>query len=181
MTLAMSDTLTATNLITIDEFFSQKNLNSLDETLEEIFGMMLGCHVKAETLDVAAAWPSVMTPDEKTAVVGFAGAMRGTCSIRIGGTATMAVATAMMGGMAPEADDEASLCDAVGELCNMVAGGWKNRVSEQAALCSLAPPTVITGNHYNVHSALCMLTIGRSYTFETHRLKLTLVLERDSS
>jgi chemotaxis protein CheX len=177
----MADALTATNVITVDEFFSQKNLNLLDQTLEEIFGMMLSCDVKAEALEVAAEWPSVMTPDEKTAVVGFAGSMRGTCSIRIGGKATLAVATAMMGGMAPEADDQASLCDAVGELCNMVAGGWKNRVSEQAALCSLAPPTVISGNHYNVHSALCMVAIGRSYSFQNHRLKLTLVLERDSS
>jgi chemotaxis protein CheX len=42
--------------------------------------------------------------------------------------------------------------DALGEVCNMVAGNFKNKISGLGEGCMLSPPTVITGSDYNLHS-----------------------------
>ena len=42
--------------------------------------------------------------------------------------------------------------DAVGEICNMVAGNFKNKISGMGDGCMLSVPTVITGGDYSVHS-----------------------------
>lgn len=49
--------------------------------------------------------------------------------------------------------------DALGELCNMVAGNFKARVSNLADSCMLSVPTVITGGDY------CMETVQPSDGF----------------
>ena len=42
--------------------------------------------------------------------------------------------------------------DALGEICNMVAGNFKNKVSGLGNGCMLSVPTVITGRDYHCHS-----------------------------
>jgi chemotaxis protein CheX len=42
--------------------------------------------------------------------------------------------------------------DALGEVCNMIAGNFKNKIAGLAEGCMLSPPTVITGSDYNLHS-----------------------------
>jgi len=42
--------------------------------------------------------------------------------------------------------------DALGEICNMVAGNFKNKIAGLAEGCMLSPPTVITGTDYDLHS-----------------------------
>jgi chemotaxis protein CheX len=44
------------------------------------------------------------------------------------------------------------MADALGEICNMVAGNFKNKIAGLAEGCMLSPPTVITGNDYTLHS-----------------------------
>ena len=44
------------------------------------------------------------------------------------------------------------LWDAVGEICNMVAGNFKNKITGLGDGCMLSVPTVITGTEYNLHS-----------------------------
>jgi CheY-specific phosphatase CheX len=46
----------------------------------------------------------------------------------------------------------AEMLDALGEVCNMVAGNFKNKIAGLAEGCMLSPPTVITGNNYSLHS-----------------------------
>ena len=46
----------------------------------------------------------------------------------------------------------AEMSDALGEVCNMVAGNFKNKIAGLAEGCMLSPPTVITGNDYSLHS-----------------------------
>ena len=38
------------------------------------------------------------------------------------------------------------LADAMGEICNMVAGNFKNKIAGLSAGCMLSVPTVITGS-----------------------------------
>jgi chemotaxis protein CheX len=42
--------------------------------------------------------------------------------------------------------------DAIGEVCNMVAGNFKNKIAGLSDGCMLSPPSVITGNNYTLHS-----------------------------
>jgi chemotaxis protein CheX len=50
------------------------------------------------------------------------------------------------------AQDGPEMWDAVGEVCNMVAGNFKNKISGMGDGCMLSIPTVITGADYCVHS-----------------------------
>jgi CheY-specific phosphatase CheX len=42
--------------------------------------------------------------------------------------------------------------DALGEVCNMVAGNFKNKIAGLANGCLLSPPTVVSGSNYDLHS-----------------------------
>jgi hypothetical protein len=42
--------------------------------------------------------------------------------------------------------------DALGELANMIAGNFKNKLDGLSAACMLSVPTVITGGDYQTHS-----------------------------
>jgi chemotaxis protein CheX len=44
------------------------------------------------------------------------------------------------------------ISDALGEVCNMTAGNFKNKISGLAEGCMLSPPTVVTGSDYTLHS-----------------------------
>lgn len=41
--------------------------------------------------------------------------------------------------------DDAMIGDAVGELCNMIAGGWKKRLGAPALGSDLSVPTILRG------------------------------------
>jgi CheY-specific phosphatase CheX len=66
----------------------------------------------------------------------------------------MTIASHMLGVQ----DDEAAShqCDAVGEICNMVAGSFKAKIPGIEDKCMLSVPTVIIGEDYELHS----LTVG---------------------
>ena len=116
---------------------------------------------------------------ERTAIVGFSGVMRGSCGIRLTKLAARALASAMLGGMAVE-DDSDSIDDAVGELCNMLAGGWKGRVPELASNCLLSPPAVISGSDYRIHIRSASVSLTRSYAFGKHTLQVTMVRDQQA-
>jgi chemotaxis protein CheX len=162
----MPETMIATSAYTSEDFLSEENIQRADETVYEVYAQMLG-------LEICAIPPPVPEPgvgDERTALVGYSGAMRGCCEVQMNAGAAAAVASAMLGGI--PVDDEDSLDDAVGEICNMIGGGWKDRVPNLASLCSLSPPTVITGRAYKVHMSRPSLKVARAYRFGEHVLFL---------
>lgn len=154
------------------DIFSAENCSLMDETVAEVFGMMLGLEIRLE--DAAS---EEMVRQQQTAIVGFAGAISGNCEISLSASGAVAVASAMLGGAEVEADSS-SVSDAVGELCNMVAGGWKNRVDGLGSECSLSVPTVIAGTAYQVHRSVGAKINRRSYRFGTDEwLMMTLVYD----
>jgi chemotaxis protein CheX len=157
------------------EVLSSANLALMDETVEEVFGMMLGLEVIADGELPAAS--QGMVRREQTALVGFAGAMSGICEISICKSGAKVITSAMLGGLAVE-DGSDSICDAVGELCNMLAGGWKNRIPLLSAACSLSIPTVIEGTSYQVHRPANARINRRSYQFgDRYVMLLTLLYD----
>jgi len=110
---------------------------------EEVFSLMLGSPLTA---------PGDTLPEEKldiTSMVGLAGKLCGIMSIRCSAKTAAQMASKMLGIDAESAGQE--MWDAVGEVCNMVAGNFKNKISGLGDGCMLSVPTVITGGDYNLH------------------------------
>jgi len=167
----MSDPSAVLTLYRTEDFLSAENLDHADAVVAEIFSMMFGLNIKA--VEILYSDLPVCEQDERTAFVGFSGAMRGSCQIRVSSNAARSIASAMLGGM-PVDDDDDSINDALGELCNMLAGGWKNGIPELSSECALSPPTVISGQDYKVHIRKPAVKLLRSYRFEDHAFHLAL-------
>ncbi len=122
----------------------QKNWSPLLETAtREVFELMLGCQL---------TMPSTAeeTTSELTAMVGMAGKLCGVLSVCCGREAARLITSKMLGVELQKVGPEVS--DALGEVCNMVAGNFKNKIAGLAEGCMLSAPTVVTGNDYSLHS-----------------------------
>jgi chemotaxis protein CheX len=64
--------------------------------------------------------------------------------------------------------------DALGEVCNMVAGNFKNKIAGLAEGCLLSPPTVVTGSDYSLHSLAESPGLEISLLFERMPLVISL-------
>ncbi|WP_213806146.1 chemotaxis protein CheX [Granulicella sp. dw_53] len=166
----MSESMVALKSLSAEDFLSAKNMERVDDTVAEVFSMMLGFDVESIPAAVPTANPGEM--NERTAIVGFSGSMRGSCEVRVDFLAAKDICVAMIGDASAEEED--SISDALGELCNMLAGGWKNRLPSFSAECSLSPPTVISGRDYRVHMSTPSVRLVRTYRFGEHTFHLTL-------
>ena len=164
----MTETLPGQDSFLSEDFLAEKNVALADETVFEVFASMLAL----EVVVVPPPIPQIGESDERTAIVGYSGAMRGCCEVQMDHGSAATVATAMLGGMVTE--DAESLDDAVGEIANMIAGGWKDRIPSLSSVCNISPPTVITGRAYKVHMSRPSVKIVRCYSFCEHHLFLTL-------
>jgi OmpA family/Chemotaxis phosphatase CheX len=89
----------------------------LELAVEEVFEIMLGCRVRP--------LPKADHPPEEefTAMVGLAGAICGILTVSCDGKNAAEMARCMLG--AP-AESEDQVADALGEICNMVAGNFES-------------------------------------------------------
>jgi chemotaxis protein CheX len=115
----------------------------LEMAVREVFELMLGCQLTAPG-DGAEATP------EFTAMVGLAGELCGLLSIRCNGKAAALMTSKMLSVEVDKVGPE--VADALGEICNMAAGNFKNKISGLGEGCMLSPPTVVTGSNYALHS-----------------------------
>lgn len=110
-----------------------------------------------------------------TAVIGFAGAMSGACTLRCDQQAALRMAECMVGVRPDELD--ATVKDAIGEVCNMVAGAWKGKNTVLAAGCMLSTPAVVTGTNYQLHLQQPEFRVDRNYRFEEYAVCISIVCE----
>ena len=142
---------------------------SLDRSVEEVFRLMLGADCERDPA------PPVIDPGAVTAVVGFGGALSGACVFRSSGATAREIAGRMTGMTFAEIDD--TVKDAVGEICNMLAGAWKGKVPELAARCGLSVPAVITGRDYKLHVQAPEFQLHHSYRFGGLGFSVTIVCD----
>jgi chemotaxis protein CheX len=146
---------------------------NLDASVEEVFRLMLGVHCMREA--DADCMRTNAEPESVTAVVGFGGLLSGACLFRCGATTAMRVAAHMTGMEFNEIDN--TVKDAIGEICNMLAGAWKGKVPDLAANCGLSVPAVITGRDYNLHVQAPEFQINHVYRFEDASFAVTIVCD----
>jgi len=115
----------------------------LERATQEVFEIVLGCQV-------TPAKSSEPNPKGGfTAIVGLAGAMCGVVTV----CCAAATADNMAKGMlAEETVTQRQVVDALGEMCNMIAGNFKNKLAGTDEKCMLSVPTVISGGQYSLHS-----------------------------
>lgn len=121
----------------------QKWVPLLEMATREVFELMLSSQLTASTATDECRM-------NVTAMVGLAGQLCGVITVRCDDKAAVLMASKMLGLPVDKVGQEIS--DALGEVCNMVAGNFKNKISGLAEGCMLSPPSVITGSDYNLHS-----------------------------
>lgn len=115
----------------------------LRDATVEVFFMMVGA--------------MVLTPEvgdhlvlaEVTGMVGIAGPLSATLSLRCSLDSATRIASQMLGVSREKA--AAQKFDAIGEVCNMVAGSFKEKIG-LGDQCMLSVPTVLTGKDYQIRS-----------------------------
>jgi chemotaxis protein CheX len=146
----------------------------LDQSVEEVFQTMLGVSCRrVPNVDVQES--AKQEPDSVTSVVGFGGLLSGACVFLTGAAAAIDIAARMTGMSFDEIDD--TVKDAVGEICNMLAGAWKGKVPELAANCGLSVPAVITGRDYKLRVQAPEFQIHHVYSFEGYTFAVTIVCD----
>jgi chemotaxis protein CheX len=142
---------------------------NLDASVAEVFDMMLG-------VSCAPANPSSIEEAETiTAVVGFGGLLSGACVFSCGQDAALTIAAKLTGMDFSAIDD--TVKDAIGEVCNMLAGTWKGRVPDLSANCGLSIPAVITGSNYNIHVQAPEFRLNHMYRFDDTAFAVTIICD----
>jgi chemotaxis protein CheX len=116
----------------------------IDTAAREVFDVMLGSQLRSP------ADESEGTVLNVTAMVGLAGKLCGVMSVQCDGNSAELMASKMLGVDCDRVGGDAS--DAIGEVCNMIAGHFKNKITGLGEGCMLSPPTVITGSDYSLRS-----------------------------
>lgn len=140
----------------------------LELATNEVFEMMVGSQLKR----INDAEEAVVS--EFTAMVGLAGSLCGILSLRCSAESAGMIASKMLGIAQGEAQQES--WDAIGEVCNMIAGNFKAKLSGMGNQCMLSVPTIITGGDYHMHSLADGCTVEVVVEFEGSLLWITLEL-----
>ena len=118
----------------------------LDRAADEVFSTRMGANCLPDNHTcIGRGWPEPMS---------------GSIVLDSGQQAALRMAERLMG--APLSHDDPFVRDAVGEVCNMVAGTWKNLDSELCTGCMLSTPTVVAGSSHDVFSQRAPIRIERS-------------------
>jgi chemotaxis protein CheX len=137
----------------------------LEEAAREVFELMLSSSL-TRSASVKLEVPGI------TAMVGLAGQLCGLLSIRCNQKTAALMASKMLAVEMSEADDE--VFDAFGEVGNMVAGNFKNKVPGLGDGCMLSVPTVVTGTDYSLHSNSVVPAIELHLLFENLPVSIAL-------
>ena len=110
----------------------------LESATREVFDVML----KSPLEPLGAGTPGNA---ELIAMVGLSGRMAGVVSVHCTSAGAREIAAKMLQGPPPEGQEEDTARDAVGEVCNMVAGSFKTKLGTAGDDCKLSVPTIVAG------------------------------------
>jgi chemotaxis protein CheX len=141
----------------------------LELAVEEVLEIMLGCRVNP------APKSEYKTSPEFTAMIGLAGSLCGVLTVSCDARTASQLAKCMLGDIV-SSEDEVS--DALGEICNMVAGNFKNKLTGLDGPCLLSIPTVISGGEYQFRSLADGTPLDVCVLFEGAPVSIRLKLHR---
>lgn len=118
-------------------------VNPVLASTKATFEATLGCTPRRSGMELA-------TPTAKydvSAIIGITGSATGTIVVSLSARAAMQALQRMVGVEAAEID--ADVLDAVGELCNMIAGGAKAKLEHHQLAISI--PNMVSGVGHQIH------------------------------
>ena len=136
--------------------------------LREIFTTMLGQRVAA--LDHR----TTETP-QVSALVGLAGDFSGVITLHFSEDAACKVATGILGMTLTTLDE--MVRDAIAEMANMVAGGFKKALSRDREMFKVSIPSVIQGMSYNTRGSSNSRQIWFGVGTDSYQFDLQLIVE----
>ena len=139
----------------------------MDDAVEDVFLKMLerSCAATGECLAI---------PPDICATINLSGTLEAECAVEFPSTSARRLTLALLG----DADahwDDATIADAVGEFCNMVAGGWKQRLGPPAWQANLSVPS-ISSCPDTIAPAAGATTLRRAYAFDDSPFLVSLTL-----
>ena len=142
----------------------------LEASAREVFELMLGS-------ELAELPPTDLKPSPGiTSMVGLAGSLSGIIAVRTSLKGAAAMAEKMLGMALEETDPQC--WDAAGEVANMVAGNFKNKLNTHDEQCVLSVPTVIAGESYTLHPLGASAEVCLKLAFDGLPLFVTLDVEQ---
>jgi len=141
----------------------------MDDAVAEVFASMLDR--SCDAVEPARAASTCIS-----ATITFSGTLEARCVVEFPPRSAQNLATAFLGsGDATAVEwDDAMIADAVGEFCNMIAGGWKKRLGAPAWSSNLSVPSIETGPTRLRHTAATYLR--RNYAFDDSPFVVDLTL-----
>lgn len=134
-------------------------------SVQEVFSLMLGSELITATEPLSCELTV-------TAMVGLAGDLCGLISLRCDAHSAGLMASKMLGTEIVDGSPEA--IDAVGEVCNMIAGNFKNKIAGLGDGCQLSVPTVISGASYCLRTFSSECSVECTLLFEGFPLLVSL-------
>jgi len=116
---------------------------NLRDAIKEVFGTTFG-----ET-------PEFSEPEGSTkgmsAIIGISEGISGYLALHVSPEDACKIAGTMLGDTYSEVDD--IVCDAIGELANMLGGSLKKFSGRYGEPFKISVPTIVRGNNYETHAA----------------------------
>jgi len=119
-------------------------VNPVISSTRNVFEMMLGCTPRRTGLMLKG---ENAPKHELSAVIGITGKAAGTIIVSFSKEVAIEVLQRMVGTDAQEINSD--VCDAVGELTNMIAGGAKAQLAHLEL--SISIPNIVSGPDHKVH------------------------------
>jgi chemotaxis protein CheX len=143
--------------------------------IQEVFSTMVGVedllHLPIE-IDPVTHFESCAT-----AMVGLAGTYNGRVSLHATTDLARDVTSRMLGLEVAEFNDD--VCDAVGEIANMIAGSFKQHLSSGGTDIRLSTPSVVTGKEHFVSSGDSSDTITLRFATDEDWFMVSVILEKE--
>lgn len=129
----------------------------LDDAVAEVFERMLDrtCAARQKPYAIAVEFSARIT---------FTGTLEAQCVVEFPTASAQTLTSAFLGPSETDWDDS-MVADSVGELCNMIAGGWKKRLGTSAWGAELSVPSISRGSDCNT-SNVGAINMRRAYVFD---------------
>lgn len=132
-------------------------VSQLDSAVSEVFETMLARRCDPMDGDVDTVTGRIV------ARIQFTGTVDGECLLYASQATASITAEALLG--TPSEPHDPMVDDAIGELCNMIAGGWKSKLTSPGSSCLISVPAVTRDGLEN-YQAKFGTKFSRNYSFQ---------------
>lgn len=130
----------------------------MDDAVKEVFENML-------ERSCAAVDEDSRPPADISAIITLSGTLDALCVVEFPVSSAEKLTSAFLG--SETGWDDTMVADSVGELCNMIAGGWKKRLGATAWGADLSTPSICRNCPHNSDcNSQDGIRVRRAYAFE---------------